>query len=677
MSARLVVHLAVLLAVGTMMVAGSFLSKVWAQPPDDRGSILFEGHDTLKGFTLDDIKAELEFLARWNQNEVKQESGSSRKSTDLSLEETLNLSTSGFVYHPNILEFTLSGGFGLRQQTTDVDGTSTDANGTLTEYGATMRVLRKEMFPIFAHASRTEGFVTRQFGPSLNTSSNIYGVQVDWNSNVVPSSFTYEHRDENQTEQRGPSDFNISEDTFGLNGEYRPSSAQQLNWAYSFRDTTQSGANRTSSSFSTQNFQASHSWDFGKGRLDRLFSSIDFLDRSGDFPLSRLRWNETLHLRHTKQLNSDYQYSYDHNEFEDLARDQHQFNARFTHQFYSSILTTGSVGGSLIQQSDGFNSNEYFGNLAINYRKIVPYGILSSGISYGQNVQENTAGPAGTRIRGEAHVFDDPNPIVLNRQNIIISSIVVMDITGTIVYTEGLDYTVTDLITRVEIRRVLGGLIADGDTVLLDYNLRSEGSDTTTTETLGFNVRYTFDRGIFKNLSVYGRYFQQNQSVDGGIGSTRLADDVRELIYGVDYEIGDLRLTAEQQMHDSRTAPFDATRLEAGYTRRLGDLGNLGLSASYRLNESRDARGDRNELFTLSGRYRARLWKRLNLTVDAIWRDEDSTFNGNTQGFDQNFGITWDHRQTHIFLEARNSFLDRETGSSTSQSLVLGVTRRF
>ena len=107
MSARLVVHLAVLLAVGTMMVAGSFLSKVWAQPPDDRGSILFEGHDTLKGFTLDDIKAELEFLARWNQNEVKQESGSSRKSTDLSLEETLNLSTSGFVYHPNILEFTL------------------------------------------------------------------------------------------------------------------------------------------------------------------------------------------------------------------------------------------------------------------------------------------------------------------------------------------------------------------------------------------------------------------------------------------------------------------------------------------------------------------------------------------------------------------------------------------
>ena len=644
---------------------------------DDRGSVLFKGRDNLKGFSLEDITGELELLLRLNNNKVDQQGGQARKSTETSFETTLRLNTEGFIYHPNIVKFTLTGGFGLRQQTSDVDGNSSSTSGTLRDFGVDVNILRKETFPMSVHASQSDGIVTRQFGPSLNTTSMIYGGRVDWKNQWMPSSLSIEHREERQNEQGGATDLSIDENILSIEGNYKPSSVQQLNWAYSFRDTSQSGANRGVISFSTQNFQASHSLDFGTENLNQFRSNLNYTDRSGDSPLSRLRIAESLHLRHTQQLQTDYHYSFDHNDFQDLSRDQHQFSASFNHQFYASILTTGSVGGSFIQQSDGFSSNEYFGRIGIDYRKNVPFGVFSSGVSYARDVQENKAGPLGTRIRNEPHVFNDPAPITLNQQNIIISSIIVRDSTGFTVFTEGLDYTVQDFGTRVEIRRVLGGRINNGDTVLLDYDLRSQGSDTTTSDSYGFNLRYSFDEGIFRNISVYTRYFVQTQNIDGLPGSTRLADDIHDLIYGIDYENSGFRLTGEQQTHDSRVSPFDATRLEASYTKRLGRVNRLGLSASYRLRKATDPGGEDRKLFDLSGQYRTRIMKRLHLDFEAIYRDEDSSLAGKTQGFDQNLNLTWELRQTRIFLQARNSILNFDNGGNTSQSLSIRITRQF
>jgi len=670
--------LIILSQIGAMAFIVTLPRFLYAQDTkDDRGSVLFKGRDHLQGFSLEDIKGELELLIRLNSNKVDQQGGQNRKSNETSLETTLRLNTKGFFFHPNIIDFNLTGGFGIRRQSSDVDGNSTNSSGTLRDFGASASILRKEKFPMFVHASRSDGIVTRQFGPSLNTSSTIYGAQIQWKSPWMPTSFTYEHRVEDQKEQGGATDLSITEDTLAIEGNYRPSSIQQLNWAYNLKDTSQTGANRGVSKFTTQNLQISHSLSFGNENLNHLRSSMNYFDRAGDSPLSRMRVDESLHLRHNQQLQTDYQYSFDHNDFQDLSRDQQQFSASFTHQFYASILTTGSIGGSLIQQSDGFTSDEYYGRIGVDYRKNVPYGVLSAGVSYGRDDQTNNAGPQGTRIRNEPHSFNDPAPVVLNHQNIIISSIIVRDDAGIIVFTEGLDYTVQDFGTRVEIRRVLGGRINNGDTVLLDYDLNSEGSDKTTTDSFGFNIRYTFNEGLFKNFAVYARYFEQLQNVNGLASSTRIADDIHDLIYGANYEIGDLRITAEQQTHQSLISPFDATRFEASYTRRLNNISRLGLSASYRLHKATEPGGEDRKLFDLSGQYRTRLMNRLNLDLEAIFRDEDSSLAGKTQGFDQSLNLTWDLRQTHVFLQARNSILNFDNGGNTSQSLSIRITRQF
>jgi hypothetical protein len=76
-------------------------------------------------------------------------------------------------------------------------------------------------------------------------------------------------------------------------------------------------------------------------------------------------------------------------------------------------------------------------------------------------------------VLNEVHIFNDPFPFILNQAYAEPASIVVMDITRTLIYTEGDDYLVYINGDHVEIApRVFGfefPKIADGQTLSVDY----------------------------------------------------------------------------------------------------------------------------------------------------------------------------------------------------------------
>ena len=76
-------------------------------------------------------------------------------------------------------------------------------------------------------------------------------------------------------------------------------------------------------------------------------------------------------------------------------------------------------------------------------------------------------------VMEEAHVFNDPFPLTLDKRNVYTESIVITDATGIHVYAEGDDYAVTIVGNEAEIICTTLGKdfpnIVDGQTLLVDY----------------------------------------------------------------------------------------------------------------------------------------------------------------------------------------------------------------
>lgn len=83
----------------------------------------------------------------------------------------------------------------------------------------------------------------------------------------------------------------------------------------------------------------------------------------------------------------------------------------------------------------------------------------------------NTYGPQEITffVLDEPQIMSATNPATLDNTNVDTSSIVVMDASGTIVYTEDIDYVVTASNRFVELELTTNSSIADGATVLVNY----------------------------------------------------------------------------------------------------------------------------------------------------------------------------------------------------------------
>ena len=85
----------------------------------------------------------------------------------------------------------------------------------------------------------------------------------------------------------------------------------------------------------------------------------------------------------------------------------------------------------------------------------------------------STAHGADFVVVDESHIFNDPFPITLDNLNIDILSIFVTDNTGLSIYTEGDDYTITQIADSTQLNITPLGVtvpnIIDGQGLLVDY----------------------------------------------------------------------------------------------------------------------------------------------------------------------------------------------------------------
>jgi len=629
-----------------------------------------------------DVGGYLDFVARQNSRDQRSKVGGTDVSTDETIfEEELSLTLDGYTYHPNLMEFALAGTFGLLQQefedTRDGVTRRSSDDGSIDEFDLSATFLKKKPYPASVFARRRRSIDARPFLPSLQTITTGYGFDWRYVSEKTPTSINFEHTtsefealgsDEEQRQQKST--------VFGFDTAYNFSPSNTLGLRYSHQSIEQApfGFN-----YDSDDASLSHRLAFGELHQHHLESTLSFLDQRGTFDIERIQWRERLRLEHAENLRSWF-------DFEWLDRTQGSLaggdpidersvllSGSLEHQLYESL--TSQVGAYGQQQTfgSGADVDRVGWNASFDYRKKNRWGVLRADYRFAFQRQERRGGDQRVEVFDEAHRFQDGEPIILQAQDLEVASIVITDEQATTLYGSGRDYRVRVFGNRIEIERDPTGLIAEGQTVLIDYVLNVGGDFTLDTTSHGFGIRQEFDFG----LTPYYRFRNQDQVISPQRSTGFQEEDLTVHILGVEYRRGGLTLGAEHEDHESTISPFTALRLNAGYTHRFDFGATAALTARWSDIRFETAEERRTRLLSLEGRYRHPITARLNVEGAVQYRRLQDTLSGDDRGVDADVSLEYNVRKTSFRLTYEYGTFEDDFTDNRHSALLVQVRRRF
>ncbi|MHC4764158.1 MAG: hypothetical protein ACYTF2_03535, partial [Planctomycetota bacterium] len=624
-----------------LLAATMLAGTVLAQEP---GIVVVSPRPELKWLHFHEIDVALELEWRRDVDEVDRAVGGEVRDVQDRFREVLELGTRGFAGHPNLLQLDLSGRFRMTQRLLDLDSTGTNetVDEFLLEYDFSGLFLAEQKFPVLVYSRRNQSDIDRVFGGSLEQTWTQTGAQLTVRDDRFPTNIQVYTRELEQNDSSLNQDFILDQNSLEADGRVELGASQSLWWDFTYDDVDQSGDLRATQSFERIEGNLTHTLDFGDTDQHQLRSVLRLFDLSGDIDHEQFLFTERLRLRPSDDLLTWFDYR-----FEDLQRSNvevrsHRGSGNFRHTLYDSLVTSGRLGG--IHQdlrNEDFQSDEINGDLRFDYTKRVPLGTLFAGADFnGSRIWQDERGEP-LPVLDNAFTFGPSDLIIIFQENVVASSIVITDLTGTILYSLGVDYTQLVLPDRVEIRRVPGGNIAPGETVLIDYDIGPEPEGRTTTLGAGFDLRYTLDEGMLSGLSVYARYFEQWQDRSPDDFAAGLPEnDFSDLIFGAEYNAWKIYLKAEQQIRDNELSSFDSTWLEARYVEPLGRGSTLVLRAWWQ-EIDRDDADIRTTTTTISGTWNQQITDRLRGRLVLLYQNIDGDAGFDSEAFEQQLDVTW------------------------------------
>ena len=318
------------------------------------------------------IDAALELEWRRNVDSVEPANGSKRTDREDRLRPILELRTDGFIGQPDLLEFDLGGRFWPEQRWLSLDSTgqTEHINQTLWEWDVSGAFIKESVLPVTVYTRQNFSDVDRQFGGSLENRFRETGVRLSLRNSVVPTNVQLFQRDIEQRDLAAGTDFNIDQKTLRADGRVERAANQRLAWSIVHDDVDESGDLRVPQSFRRFEGKLQHAFDFGEDLEHTLRTNVRLFDEKGFRDFSQLRIAPRLRLRHSADLQSWYDYTYQRDDFRDQDQRFNEFTANVQHQLFDSLTTIANAGWNRFRiTTDDFDSDEIFGRVDFNYVK--------------------------------------------------------------------------------------------------------------------------------------------------------------------------------------------------------------------------------------------------------------------------------------------------------------------
>lgn len=326
----------------------------------------------------------------------------------------------------------------------------------------------------------------------------------------------------------------------------------------------------------------------------RLSTDIYALRQCGIDSFDQLRVSESFNkrLKNKTQIASNYSFFYSQNPHQ--CFNQNQINAVVSKQFFES-LTLG-VNGEY-NKADQTEYKDWFLNLGYNAtysKRILRKNYLT--ISYNYNTLRtcHESGDQTLNVINEVYTLDDNAVVIIKAPYVLQPTLLVKDITGTIIYTLNIDYQLYTHGNYLEIKRIPGGLIPPNGNVYLTYTATQPGSNQYDANQTSFSADLTL---LKRFLDLY----YHNTCVDYcNLNNTDALylNYFNNSIYGVKSDYKFLSIGAEVNDYQSNLYPYKMAR---GFLTIQGKNSNkliYALNANYRYfyniqnNETKNALSD-------------------------------------------------------------------------------------
>ncbi|RMD48597.1 MAG: hypothetical protein D6830_06575 [Ignavibacteria bacterium] len=230
------------------------------------------------------------------------------------------------------------------------------------------------------------------------------------------------------------------------------------------------------------------------------------------------------------------------------------------HKLYESLVSNAYVSFTESNQSIVIEKTIDAG-FSFDYSKKIPTGTLNLNYSFDRESKSDKGQLTVNSIRDERHKLEDGVIVLLNNPNVDANSIIVKSPDGLIQYRLNLDYEIYVHDSFYEIRRTLGGQIANGDVVLVDYTTLTDPSFDYTS----MNNSYSISLNLFENFLNLS-YSGNNLSFGDYSGINNIAlRTVNRNVYSGRINLYGATLGFEYDNFESNIVPYQSKRYYAEY----------------------------------------------------------------------------------------------------------------
>lgn len=565
-------------------------------------------------FRLYNIEAGMEAEQETEETTFKQ-SGTHSSYQRTYLAPTISMAGSGSVYHPSFLRFSLAGEGSYGDAHEEFDSGTPGTRNSMQHFERlrgrmdmfSNKPLRGSAHGNYGRSYRDYDFFTRSTVESLG-----YGAQTLYEVPALYGSATYNRTEETVLDEANPS--TTAQDVLGLDWRQdRRHGSSSANYTYGENAYWGSDSRNRHRSTDHSVSVADHE-RFGQRERVQFNNGASASHRdSENLPNDQYQVTSALEVEHRANLNSTYNINYDRFEDPTLTSDTLAGGAGLHHQLYESLQSslTGEAGESRFVTQDASDRSSTVGaGLAEGYTKRIGrrHHLQMDASVFVNSVDQSSPG----RAVNERHTFPTPpnlEVVVLDLPNVAVETIVVTDSGALRPYTRGIDYEVFPRGSRTEIRRISGGSIPEGSTVLVSYDADGRGSGRyrSMTESYGFRLN------LWEN--VWGLYARMSASHSDAPDGLFVLDSTRTIM-GTDLNVQHAQLGAEREVYQSDDTDYVSSRLFQSLWANPDAYSTAGLSASETFTDRAD-QDEQERDYRLTGRYRRNFTHRLSLGLQA------------------------------------------------------------
>jgi len=577
---------------------------------------------------LSSLNGELNFNADyWEQQTVRNNFTEELSSTLFS--GGLFLNSKSYFYHPNFLEVTLDAGFspetGQRLSLVAPDQAETN---TLKKFYGQLSFFRQYPINLKVYASLNEGYSNRENLTNLKTNFKSFGSTFSYTNNFLPITVSYNQGSSDLEELLTNRTYRTETKTlegrtfksFGENDTHQLLYSQN---EYVYNDQFLAfNLNQTGTSIENKitSLSLNDNIYFDKKRDYNFSSLITKEDQVGtNLDYKRLQVLENLFFKLPWKFNFNSNYSYFDITQNSISTKQQNTSAQLSHLLYQSLYTSANYEYNTLKNTE-FNETNIRTSYDVRYVKKIPLkGLLTLHFKLNTNEQDRISDNQILTIINEDYTLTDGQILLLNNQSVDAQTVIVKDVTGTIIYQENLDYILIARNDFLEIQRIPGGLIANNSSVYIDYIASQPGSYNYNAVTTNYGANLAFF-----NQKIEFFYRNGNQDFLNPVNVDHFTFDYyTQNVFGGRFNFGFLSGEIAHDNFESTILPYRLTRYN------LVLQGNLGQHILYNLNGTiRDyqmiiTEGNKQKYISLSGNIAFNISRLSNISLQGSYLKQD------------------------------------------------------